>query len=128
MVGLLLRMNDREPEKLFERVEITIVMKQGMPVTDAMRRDQQVDGVPDRPSGLSRRSVCAKADGAEPAIVPGRVDRCPRVRHRNQLELVEDRLDRARGTLVAPALVKPCSSHILRGSRGRNRRRFMTSN
>ncbi len=88
-----LRMNNRETQKLLECVEITIAVQQGMVMAQAMRRDQHVDRVPDRPPG-----------GAKLAIVACRVDRGPRVRHRNQLEFIEDRFDDARGPLVSHAL------------------------
>jgi hypothetical protein len=78
---------------LLERVEITIAMEEGMVMADAIGRDQHIDRVPDRPPGA-----------AQAAIVPGRLDRrCP-VRHGNQLELIQHRLDGARRLLVAYAL------------------------
>lgn len=73
-----------------------------MLMADSIRRDQYVDRVPDRPPA-----------GAELAVVPCRLDRGPRVRHRNRLELVEGRFDGARGTLVAHAL-----QHLDDGDRG----------
>src|SRR5687767_12304234 len=84
-----LSMNNRETQKLLECVEITIAVQKGMVMPQAIRRDQDGDRLPDGPPA-----------GAKLAIVACRVDRGPRVRHRNQLELIEDRFDDARGPLV----------------------------
>ena len=52
-----LRVDDRQSEQLLERVEITIAMEEGMLVPDAIRRNQQIDGLANGPPGLPEEPV-----------------------------------------------------------------------
>ena len=86
-------MDYRESQQVFERIEVTIAVEQGMLLADAIRREQNVDGLANRSAGLS-----------QPPIVVRRLRRERDVDERDDFELEQLRFDHRRFAVVTEPL------------------------
>ena len=90
---MMLWMDDVQAELLLEDIEVAIAMQQRMVVADAVRRNQQIDGLADGAAGIAKEPIMLRC-----------IDRQLDVMELEDLEFVKLGVDERRLAVIAKSL------------------------